>query len=113
MSPGTETLVIPEGAKVPGGMWNVVATNHRVNKCWEKLIQQVPENTIRCYEHLRYHPCQRYPGRVYPLKGKDYKGAWAYEVTGGDRVYYVPDLETNTVEVYYAGPHPLIAPKPK
>lgn len=54
----------------------------------------------------------RQPGRVFPLKGKPYKGAWEYEVTKGDRVFYVPDEEQLKVVVYYAGKHSNPSPTP-
>ncbi|MBD2666799.1 hypothetical protein B6N60_02145 [Richelia sinica FACHB-800] len=71
--------------------WLVVAKNKRVNREWEALMQLYPENCIRCYEDLCNAPTTRQPKRVFPLKGKVYKGAWEYEVTSGDRVFYVPD----------------------
>ena len=51
-------------------------------------------------------PLQRYPGRIFPLKGKKYRGAWEYELSGGDRVFYVPHEVQKKVVVYYAGEHP-------
>ncbi|MGB7414635.1 MAG: hypothetical protein WA902_10540 [Thermosynechococcaceae cyanobacterium] len=88
------------------GEWFVVARNQRVNHSWEKLIQRHPENTARCYQYLCSTPTQRYPGRIFPLKGKKYRGAWEYELTGGDRVFYVPDEVNKKVVVYYADKHP-------
>ncbi|GAX45561.1 hypothetical protein NIES4075_65820 [Tolypothrix sp. NIES-4075] len=73
--------------------WLVVAKNRRVNRDWEALMQRHLENSRRCYEDLCTTPKTRQPGRVFPLKGKLYKGAWEYEVTKGDRVFYVPDQE--------------------
>ncbi len=52
------------------------------------------------------------PRRIFPLRGKRYAGAWEYEVTGGDRVFYVPDPKLKKVTVYYAGPHLEPAPVP-
>lgn len=92
--------------------WLVVAKNRRVNRDWEALIERHAENTRRCYEDLSTAPTTRQPGRVFPLKGKLYKGAWEYEVTKGDRVFYVPDEELLKVVVYYAGKHPSPAPRP-
>lgn len=88
--------------------WTVLANNARVNKSWEALMERAPENTQKCYEHLRTQPIQPIRGRVFSLKHKKYRdrGAWEYEVTGGDRVFYVPRLEDQTVLVYYAGEHP-------
>ncbi|WP_414574599.1 hypothetical protein [Anabaena sp. CCY 9402-a] len=92
--------------------WLVVAKNRRVNRDWEALMQRHPENTRRCYEDLCTAPTTRQPGRVCPLKGKLYQGAWEYEVTKGDRVFYVPNQEQLKIVVYYAGKHPNSAPKP-
>jgi hypothetical protein len=86
--------------------------NRRVNRDWEALLARAPENTRRCYRDLSIAPMVRKPRRVFPLKGKLYKGAWEYEVTSSDRVFYVPDPERRKVIVYYAGKHPKAAPTP-
>ncbi len=85
-------------------LWIVVAHNERVNRDWEALIQSAASNTAKCYDYLRATPMLRKPKRVFPLKGKKYAGAWEYELTGGDRVFYTPDPQTRKVDVYYAGP---------
>lgn len=92
--------------------WLVVAKNRRVNRDWEVLLLRAPENARRCYEDLCTAPMVRKPGRVFPLKGKLYKGAWEYEVTSAERVFYVPDPQKRKVLVYYAGEHPKNAPTP-
>ncbi|MBW4664092.1 MAG: hypothetical protein KME01_07830 [Chroococcus sp. CMT-3BRIN-NPC107] len=98
---------------VPVSPWLVVALNQRVNRDWEALLLRAPENTRRCYEDLRTAPMMRKPRRVFPLKGKRYRGVWEYEVTGGERVFYVPDdPQKCKVLVYYAGKHPKAAPTP-
>ena len=113
-----ELLTLPEQssedqqAAQSSSPWLLVARNRRVNRSWEKLILKAPENTQRCYKHLCNSPTTRIPGRVFPLRGNLYKGAWEYEVTGGDRVFYIPDSENRKVEVYYAGPHIKPAPSP-
>ena len=86
--------------------WRVVAKNSRVNRDWRKLIDRHPENTRKCYDFLCSTPMKRLPGRIFPLKGKLYKGAWEYELTKGDRLFYVPDKSLEKVIVYYAGKHP-------
>lgn len=86
--------------------WVVVAKNRRVNRTWEELIVRHPENAKRCYEYLHTKPTTKYPGRIFPLKGKHYQGAWEYEIAKGDRVFYIPNEETMKVIVYYAGKHP-------
>lgn len=90
----------------------MVAKNRRVNRDWEALLSRAPENVRRCYEDLCTAPMVKKPGRVFPLRGKRYSGAWEYEVTRGDRVFYVPDQEKRKVVVYYAGTHPKSAPTP-
>lgn len=92
--------------------WLVVAKNRRVNRDWETLIQRHPENSSRCYYDLCKAPKNRQPGRVFPLKGKKYKGVWEYEVTKGDRIFYVPDEDQLKVVVFYAGKHIQPAPIP-
>lgn len=107
---GNETESI---AQIPALPWLVVAKNRRVNRDWEALMLRAPENTRRCYQDLCTAPMVRKPKRVFPLKGKLYKGAWEYEVTGSDRVFYVPDEDKRKVLVYYAGTHPKSAPFPR
>lgn len=97
------------GDKTP---WVVHASTSKTNKSWEALMERAPENSRRCYEHLHNHPTQPIPRRVFPLRGKAHRGAWEYEATGGDRVFYVPDAKSCTVIVYYAGKHPPKAPPP-
>jgi hypothetical protein len=70
------------------------------------------DSPLRCYKDLCNAPTTRQPGRIFPLKGKLYKGAWEYEVTKGDRVFHVPDTQQLKVVVYYAGKHPNPAPTP-
>ncbi len=48
----SETSEIPETENT----WLVVAKNRRVNRDWEALMQRYPENTGRCYNHLRTAP---------------------------------------------------------
>lgn len=102
----SEEFTVPDGAKKSSDLWEVVAYTRKVNKHWKKIIAASPDNAIRCYEWLCEKPMQRWSGRVYPMKGKKYKDAWEFEVTGGDRLYYVPDPKERKVLVYYAGPHP-------
>jgi len=98
--------------QLPESPWLVVAKNRRVNRDSEALLLRAPENTRRCYQDLCTSPMVRKPKRVFPLKGKLYQGAWEYEVTSSDRVFYVPDEDKRKVLVYYAGKHPKSAPTP-
>ena len=56
---------------------------------------------------------QRIRGRIFPLRGQKFKGAWEYEITGADRVFYVPLFNEKKVIVYYAGKHPIKNKYPK
>jgi hypothetical protein len=92
--------------------WKVVAKNKKVNKSWEDLMQRYPENTTRCYQDLSTSPTLKKPRRVFPLRGQQYRGIWEYEVTSGDRVFYIPDEDNKKVFVFYAGKHPKSVPTP-
>jgi hypothetical protein len=94
------------------GSWTVVARNRRVLKGWEELVEKAPENMRECYNRLSSRPLERLPGRVFPLRHKQYRGAWEYEVTGSDRIFYIPQTATRRVVVYYAGRHIVPAPYP-
>lgn len=94
-------------------IWAVFGNNSRVVKNWRELVLSCPENAIRCYEHLSYNPMQRSRGRIFPLRGKKFQGAWEYEITGADRVFYVPLPSQKKVIVYYAGKHPVKNKYPK
>ena len=109
-----ELLSIPvqTGLAAQQEPWTVVARSERVNRDWQRLIERAPENAACCYAYLRAAPMTRYPGRVFPLRGKLYRGVWEYEVARGDRLYYRPDPVARKVIVYYAGPHVDPAPAP-
>ncbi len=113
VNPPEELLTQPSvDAPASSGAWLVVARNRRVNRDWEALVDRSPENALRWYKYLRQWPITRYPGRVFPLRGSVYRGAWECEITGGDRLYYLPDEAAKKVIVYYAGPHCKSAPRP-
>jgi len=110
-----EALAVPRKAKLTGteeALWTVVAKNERVNRDWEELIKAAEANAAKCYDYLHRTPMVIRPRRIFPLRGKRYAGAWEYEFTAGDRVFYVPDPKGRKVTVYYAGPHPKSAPVP-
>ena len=110
-----EPLTPPPNAAQTGTsltLWTVVARNERVNRAWEALTKKAASNAAKCYDHLRTTPMLRRPGRIFPLRGTKYAGAWEYELTAGDRVFYVPDSKALKVTVYYAGSHPDPAPFP-
>lgn len=96
------------------GAWLVVARNSRVNSSWEELCARNPEERSKeCYRHLLLTPTKRKPNKIFPLRGKKYKGVWEYKFPSGDRVFYIPDAQIRKVEVYYADKHPKKkAPEP-
>ncbi len=102
-----------EGGEKENTFWAVVGSNSRVVKNWRELVLSCPENAIHCYKYLSHNPMQRSRGRIFPLKGKKFKGAWEYEITGADRVFYVPLPDEKKVVVYYAGKHPVKNKYPK
>ena len=110
-SPAEELLAHPTGERADGD-WILVARSKRVNRGWEALIDRSPENALRWYRYLRKTPTTRYPGRVFPLRGSVYRGAWECEIGSGDRIYYIPHEAERKVEVYYAGKHCSPAPRP-
>lgn len=100
-------LTIPsEALSEQDGAWVVVARTSRVNSTWEILCARNPKSGKDCYNHLLLTPTTRKRGKIYPMKGKPYRGAWEYEFSSGDRVLYVPDIDNRKVEVYYADKHP-------
>src|SRR3954451_5466740 len=105
-------LTAGDGAAEFTCTWIVVARNRRVLKAWQELLDRAPENTRECFRHLCSKPIARVPGRVFPLRHRKYQGVWEYEVTGGDRVFYIPNPEQKRVVVYYAGKHVTPAPFP-
>ncbi|ELS03569.1 hypothetical protein Xen7305DRAFT_00032930 [Xenococcus sp. PCC 7305] len=48
-----------------------------------------------------------------PILSNFEKAAWEYEITGADRVFYVPLSDEKKVIVYYAGKHPVKNKYPK
>jgi hypothetical protein len=79
---------------------------------WEQLGRQAGGNLRRAYDAIRADPRSRSsPERHHRLKGSlgtaPWKGEsleqWQYEVTGGDRIWYVIDDIRRTVWITYAG----------
>lgn len=84
----------------------------RVNRAWQDPIRTAGENAAKWYQHLCATPMVPRPRRIFPLRGKRYQGAWEYEVAGGKRIFYVPDVALRKVTVHYVGPHLDPAPRP-
>jgi hypothetical protein len=88
----SETTEITQTTEIEK-IWLVVAKNRRVNRDWEALVQRHPENSNRCYHDLCAAPTLRQPGRVFPLKGRKYKGVWEYcrQTTGSKSLFLRSD----------------------
>ena len=93
--------------------WTICAKNSRLNRDWQDLVLLYPENSLVCYRHLLTQPLQRVKFRAFPLRGKQFRGVWEYEITGGDRVFYLPNKSERSVLVIYAGKHPKKNKYPK
>lgn len=110
-----EPLTVPPNALQTGGaaaLWTVVARNERVNRDWQELIQSA---AIQRGQMLRLPPFDTNASQAaadFSASRQKYAGAWEYEITAGDRVFYVPDPAVRKVTVYYAGSHPDPAPFP-
>ncbi|MDO8672898.1 MAG: hypothetical protein Q7O66_15930 [Dehalococcoidia bacterium] len=55
------------------------------------MANRIPRAVQACYDHLTDDPYRRIQRRVFPLKGGRFRGIWEYEVTGSERLYYLPD----------------------
>lgn len=115
-TPSERKLVSPleQSSELLEGVWLVVARNSRINNSWEELCARNPEEKIKeCYKHLLLTPTKRKPNKIFPLRGKKYEGVWEYKFPSGDRVFYIPNIQSKKVEVYYADKHPKKkAPEP-
>jgi len=56
-------ISVPEGIATVQRPWSLVAHNKKVIKGWEALCQELPENSVRCFNWLRADPMRKIPGR--------------------------------------------------
>jgi hypothetical protein len=86
--------------------WDVRYLTNESIKGWEDLCRTAPGPTGDCWDQLRTTPLKpKNPRRQHRLKGslgvREVGGKplqqWQYEVTGGGRVWYCPDPDSNTV----------------
>lgn len=75
------------------GTYQLRALSARVERNWDEMANRIPKAVQACYDHLANDPYRRIPRRVFPLKGRRYRGLWEYEVTGSNRLYYLPDAQ--------------------
>jgi hypothetical protein len=97
------------------GEWQIRFRTSESVKGWQELENRAANNLRRAWDAMRTDPgpavqttrheqlkgslsCGAHGGRVMPR--------WQIEVTGGDRVWYLIDVEKHTVWIDYAGAHP-------
>lgn len=98
----------PDELKPPRGTYkgrHKVYGTARGERGWKRLCQSKPGPTRACYIEIADNPFppSQLP-RHHQMKGK-LKGAWEYEVSGGDRVRYKAGPNGDPL-VIYAGSHP-------
>ena len=88
------------------GQWEVRFATTEAAKGWEDLCSQAPSNTRRAWEEMTNSPAPDMPTpRHHQLKGTlstgQFEGRWhpqwQIEVTGGGRIWYLPDDDRKTV----------------
>ncbi|MEU0884567.1 hypothetical protein ABZ345_38755 [Lentzea sp. NPDC005914] len=84
---------------------------------WQELENRAANNLRAAWETMRHRPGAGNPtGRHHPLGGRLATAVrsgrvmprWQIEVTGGDRLWYLLDVEKRAVWVDYAGAHPKV-----
>ena len=114
MSPKKNDPVAPPTI---GEEWHVRYNTTDVVGGWNELENRVANNLRGAWETMRHRPgtaSEESTSRHHPLRRQLATGArggrvlprWQIEVTGGDRVWYLLDVERRTVRVDYAGAHP-------
>lgn len=74
--------------------------SHQLRRAWD-AVRPDPGPAVQTNRHEQLKgslSCGAHGGRVMPR--------WQIEVTGGDRVWYLLDVEKHLVWVDYAGAHP-------
>ncbi|WP_053737347.1 hypothetical protein [Nocardia sp. NRRL S-836] len=112
MSPKKNDPVAPPPVD---GEWHIRFGTAEAAKGWQELENRAAANLRRAWDAMRTDPGPvQQTGRHERLKGSLSTGVrggqvmarWQIEVTGGDRVWYLLDVEKHTVWIDYAGAHP-------
>lgn len=112
MSPKKNDPVAPPPVN---GEWQIRFRASEAVKGWQELENRAANNLRRAWDAMRTDPGPAVQtGRHEQLKGTLSTGThggrimfrWQIEVTGGDRVWYLIDVEKHTVWIDYAGAHP-------
>lgn len=84
--------------------WRIEAATASATKGWDRTIRADTKAAARAYAYLRDHPFQWYPGRCFPLRGREQKGVWQYEVNDRYRLRYsAVEGKARLILVLYAG----------
>lgn len=81
------------------GRYKLVSSSAKAHREWDAFVQKVPDAMKAAFERLSEHPLDAVGARQFPLKGKQLKPFWQYEITGGDRLFYAVDLKQKVVVV--------------
>ena len=114
MSPKKNDPVAPPTI---GAEWHIRYYATDVVGGWQELENRAANNLRAAWETMRHGPgstSEERNNRHHPLKRRLASGVrggrvlprWQIEVTGGDRVWYLLDVEQRTVWVDHAGSHP-------
>lgn len=112
MSPKKNDPVAPPPIN---GEWHIRFGTTEAAKGWQELANRAANNLRRAWDLMRLDPCPaRQTSRHEQLRAVCQPGAveggvmprWQIEVTGGDRVWYLLDVENHTVWIDHAGAHP-------
>lgn len=81
------------------GRFTLAASSRAAKSEWDEFVTKRPKDMKRAYERLTAFPLDVAGSRQFPLKGKQLKPFWEYEISGGDRLYYAVDLRNHVVVV--------------
>ncbi len=89
-------LPVPSGCD--RGTYRLFPSSAQAEREWRTFDRQVPDALRAAYTALSTAPLRpTNPTRQFRLRGKGLRGVWQYEITSGDRLYYVVDGATVVV----------------
>lgn len=102
----SEPLKEPEGVAPPtegSPVWRVFTSAPSVADGWDAIIGLGTNDAARAYAWLRDHPFTPHK-RCFPMRGKQNRGVWQYEVNATYRLRYVKASDADdAVVLVYAG----------
>jgi hypothetical protein len=81
------------------GRYILVSSSAQAHREWDAFVEKIPDAMKAAFERLSEYPLEPLGARQFPLKGKQLKPFWQYEITGGDRLFYAVDLKQRVVIV--------------